>query len=59
VKEFRSLLNESLSLEYFICILWIVTDETASNCERFISENGLDTFVECLEASILKLRLLC
>ena len=29
--------------------MWNVTDETPNNCQRFIDNNGMDLFLQCLE----------
>nr|KAG5712453.1 hypothetical protein BaRGS_011427 [Batillaria attramentaria] len=37
-------------LEVAWSTLWNVTDETPSNCQKFLDKNGMDAFVQCLQA---------
>lgn len=39
-------------LEVAWSAMWNVTDETAINCARFLSNGGMELFLDCLSVSV-------
>lgn len=40
-------------LEIAWSVMWNVTDETPSNCQRFLDGHGMHYFAQCLNVSVI------